>query len=139
MEEEAEEEEGWGVFTVTVIVQRSSYNHICCHYEHSFKPTAREQASLYTCSSGKMGPAPSHLQQLHPQAIPTHTQTGTYGEGVIETILRCCITALLQLWYCAGLNCHLEIHPAKDNCHDLFTFIIMHSQSIIQRVRLLLI
>lgn len=37
-EEEAEEEEkeGWGVFTVTVRVQRSSYNHICCHYEHSF-------------------------------------------------------------------------------------------------------
>lgn len=43
-EEEAEEEEeekeekrggGWGVFTVTVRVQRSSYNHICCHYEHS--------------------------------------------------------------------------------------------------------
>lgn len=33
--EEEEEEEGWGVFTVTVRVQRSSYNHICCHYEHS--------------------------------------------------------------------------------------------------------
>lgn len=40
--EEEEEEEGWGVFTVTVRVQRSSYNHICCHYEHSFfKTTAR--------------------------------------------------------------------------------------------------
>lgn len=36
MEEEEAEEEGWGVFTVTVRVQRSSYNHICCHYEHSF-------------------------------------------------------------------------------------------------------
>lgn len=31
---EEEEEERW-VFTVTVRVQRSSYNHICCHYEHS--------------------------------------------------------------------------------------------------------
>lgn len=36
-----EEEEGWGVFTVTVRVQRSSYNHICCHFEHSFQTTAR--------------------------------------------------------------------------------------------------
>lgn len=32
-----ESEEGWGVFTVTVRVLRSSYNHICCH-EHSGRP-----------------------------------------------------------------------------------------------------
>lgn len=39
--EEEKEEERWGVFTVTVRVQRSGYNHICCHYEHSRQTTAR--------------------------------------------------------------------------------------------------
>lgn len=55
MEEEEAEEEGWGVFTVTVRVQRSSYNHICCHYEHSFldhgqgsKPAFKHDVPLAT-------------------------------------------------------------------------------------------
>lgn len=62
---------GRGVFTVTVRVLRSSYNHICCHYEHSGRPRPGSKPALQTwCSSGKTGPVSSHLQELHPQAVP---------------------------------------------------------------------